>query len=82
MSQRMLNPEGIIYPVISAMALASAIRYIYLKLKFLNNVIDVTLDDVVTSGAGTAYPSGAPEFIPSLLWGSCYLIFSCICMLC
>ena len=30
-----------------------------------------------TSGAGTAYPSGAPEFIPGFEWGSCYSIFSC-----
>ena len=33
-----------------------------------------------TSGAGTAYPSGAHEFTPSFQWGSCYLIFSIICM--
>ena len=26
----------------------------------------------VISGAGTTYPSGAPEFIPSFKWGSCY----------
>ena len=30
-----------------------------------------------TSGAGTAHPSGAPA-----LWGSCYLIFSFICIIC
>ena len=35
-----------------------------------------------TSGAGTAYPSGAPEFTPGFLWGSCYSIFSFICMFC
>ena len=29
-----------------------------------------------TSGAGTAYPSGAPR------WGSCYSIFSFTCMFC
>ena len=34
----------------------------------------------VTSGAGTAYPSGAPEFTPGFQWGSCYSIFSFICM--
>jgi hypothetical protein len=33
-----------------------------------------------TSGAGTAYPSGAPEFTPGFQWGSCYSIFSFICM--
>jgi hypothetical protein len=27
----------------------------------------------VTSGPGTAYPSGAPEFTPGFLWGS-YLL--------
>ena len=36
----------------------------------------------VTSGAGTAYPSGAPEFTPGFKWGSCYSIFSFICMFC
>ena len=36
----------------------------------------------VTSGAGTAYPSGAPEFIPGFLWGSCYSILSFMCMNC
>ena len=36
----------------------------------------------VTSGAGTAYPSGAPEFIPGFQWDSCYSIFSFICMFC
>jgi hypothetical protein len=34
-----------------------------------------------TSGAGTAYPSGAPEFTPGFVWGSCYSVFSFICML-
>ena len=33
----------------------------------------------VNSGTGTAYPSGAPEFIQL---GSCYSIFSFICMFC
>ena len=30
----------------------------------------------VTSGARTAYPSGAPGFTPGFQWGSCYSIFS------
>jgi hypothetical protein len=29
-----------------------------------------------------AYPSGAPEFIPGFQWGSCYSIFSFMCMFC
>jgi hypothetical protein len=29
-----------------------------------------------TSGAGTAYPYGAPEFTTGFWWGSCYSIFS------
>ena len=33
-----------------------------------------------TSGAGTAYPSGASTFIPGFYWGSCYSIFSFMCM--
>jgi hypothetical protein len=33
----------------------------------------------VISGAGTAYPSGAPEFTPGCQWSSCYSIFSCRC---
>jgi hypothetical protein len=35
-----------------------------------------------TSGAWTAYPSGASEFTPGFRWGSCYSIFSFICMFC
>ena len=34
----------------------------------------------VTSGAGTANPSGAPEFTPGFQWGSCYSIFSFTCL--
>ena len=34
----------------------------------------------VTGGAETAYPSGAPEFTRSFQWGSCYSIFSFVCM--
>ena len=34
-----------------------------------------------TSGAGTASTSGAPEFTPGFHWGSCYSIFSFMCML-
>ena len=30
----------------------------------------------------TAYPSGAHEFIPGFYWGSCYSIFSFMCMFC
>ena len=33
-----------------------------------------------TSGAGTAYPSGAHEFTPGSSWGSCYSSFRFICM--
>ena len=33
-----------------------------------------------TSGTGTAYPSGAPEFTPGFKWGSCYAIFNFMCM--
>ena len=36
----------------------------------------------VTSGSGTAYSSGAPEFTQYFLWGSCYSIYSFICMFC
>ena len=36
----------------------------------------------VTSGAGTACPSGAPDFTPGFYWGLCYSIFSFICMFC
>jgi hypothetical protein len=32
------------------------------------------------SEAGTAYPSGAPEFIPVFWWDSCYSIFSFKCV--
>ena len=33
-------------------------------------------------GAGTVYPSGAPEFILGFKRGSCYSIFSFMCMFC
>ena len=33
-----------------------------------------------TSGAGTANSSEASEFTPGCYWGSCYLIFSFMCM--
>jgi hypothetical protein len=33
-------------------------------------------------GAGIAYPSTAPEFTPGFKWGSCYSIFSFMCMFC
>ena len=33
-----------------------------------------------TTGAGLAHPSGAHEFTPGFYWGSCYSIFSFICM--
>ena len=32
-----------------------------------------------TCGAGSAYPSGAPEITPSFWWGSCCLYFSLLC---
>ena len=35
-----------------------------------------------TSGAGTAYPSGAPEFTPVFSGSSCYSIFSFMYMFC
>jgi len=34
-----------------------------------------------TSGAGTAYHSGAPGFTPRFLWGLCCSIHSYICIL-
>ena len=34
------------------------------------------------SGAGMSYPSGAPQFTPGFKWGSCYSIFSSMCMFC
>jgi hypothetical protein len=36
----------------------------------------------VTSGAGTANSSGAPEFTLGFKWGPCYSIFSFICIFC
>ena len=35
-----------------------------------------------TSGARSAYPSGAHEFSLGFNWGSCYSIFRFICMFC
>ena len=31
---------------------------------------------------GSAYPSGAPVFTPGFEWGSCYSIFTFMCMIC
>jgi hypothetical protein len=36
----------------------------------------------ITSGVGTAYPFGAAAVTPRFLVGSCYSIFSFICMFC
>jgi len=33
-----------------------------------------------TRGAGTVYPSEAPEFTPDFYWGSCCSIFSFLCI--
>ena len=46
---------------------------------FVTNYINTT---DATSGAGTAHPSGAPEFTSGFEWGFCYSIFSFICMFC
>ena len=35
-----------------------------------------------TRGTGTFYPSGAPDLTPEFQWGSCYPIFSFMCMFC
>ena len=69
----------------------------YLEVFFSQNIrrkhttikrINITLyqtnyvDNTGTSGAGTAYPSRAPEFTPILKSGSCFSIFSFTCMFC
>ena len=36
----------------------------------------------ITCGTGSAYPFGAPEFIPGFWWDSCYSIFSFMCIFC
>jgi len=35
-----------------------------------------------TSWAGTAFPSGTPEFTPGFYWSLCYSISSFMCMVC
>ena len=55
-------------------------NYIYRLVKLFFVKIRCFTD--VTSGTGTAYPSGTPEFTPSFQWGSCYSIFSFLCMFC
>ena len=37
---------------------------------------------LLSNGAGTSYPSGALEFTTGFYWGSCYSIFSFMCMFC
>jgi hypothetical protein len=56
-------------------------------LTFCKTVVQFSIDNYIntsgaTSGAGTAYPSGAPEFIPGFQWGLCYSIFSFMCLFC
>ena len=38
-----------------------------------SNIVQINMTGA-TSGAGTAHPSGAPEFTPGFQWGSCYSI--------
>ena len=53
---------------------------------FINYLINQFCNQINTTGAtsraGTAYPSGVPEFILEFVWGSCYSIFSAMCMFC
>ena len=49
--------------------------------KMLNDVSQINTMGV-TSGVGTAYPSGVPEFISGFQWGKCYSIFKFMCMFC
>ena len=56
-------------------------------LTFCKTVVQFSIDNYIntsgaTSGAGTAYPSGAHEFIPGFQWGLCYSIFSFMCLFC
>ena len=49
----------------------------------VHNILKLQINTTgATSGAGTAYPSGAPEFTPGFQWGSCYPIYSFMCMCC
>ena len=43
-------------------------------------LIDLELKD--TTDTWTTYNSGSSEFTPAFQWGSCYSIFSFICMFC
>ena len=50
--------------------------------RFLFRMMFVSFDSNttdVTCGAGTANPSGVPEFIPGVKWGSCCSICSFLC---
>ena len=44
----------------------------------IGSLLDNTTE--TTSGTGTAYPSGSPDFTPGIYWGSCYSTFSFMCM--
>ena len=48
----------------------------------LNSWKNFSLHQRFTSGVGIAYPSGAPAFISDFKWGSCYSIFSFMCIFC
>ena len=68
------NDHGYVPFVVSAFLIYD----LYLYRRVCNN-INIT---GATSRSGTTYPSGAPDFTLGFLWGSCYSIFSCMCMFC
>ena len=56
--------------------------YGFYKTYFANSVpcLHFLYTTVVNSGAGTAYPSGAPEITPGFWWGLCYSILRVMCI--
>ena len=74
----------LIYIVICSIQLIpeTCVSTLITKLPKVNDNHNICNATGATSGVGTFYPSGAPDFTPGFQWGSCYSIFSFICMFC
>ena len=49
------------------------------RIEYLPDLLSLKQYDGATCGAGSAYPSGAPEITPRFWWDSCCLFFSFLC---
>ena len=68
--------------MVTTMTWVTVMEYLYHEFMTYHRVCKYINTTGATSGAGTANPSGALEFTSGFMWGSCYPIFSFICMFC